>query len=465
MLDTPLIPIERGRRKPGKPLNQLTVEKALRAADKIAMMREEAARPTQTISFAPFFRQHLPRVLDPRSDIPYVVLYGGRGGMKSWTAAQALIIKAYTRKRLVLCAREFQTSIKDSVHSVLKNQISDMGLGPWFDIQKTEIRSTTTGSLFIFKGLHHNVSEIKSIEGIDDCWVEEAEAVSEDSWETLLPTLFRRQGGQLWITFNPKTPDAPTYKKWVVAPPPEALVLKTSYRDNPRFPEGLERQRAHMERTDPDAYMNIWEGYPRSISEATIFRNRFSVRAFDQPEKVERFFFGADFGFANDPSTLIRSYIVGNTLYIDREAYGVGVELDDMPAFYRGGRSAKTGEMYEGIPDVDGWPIYADSARPETISYLRRQGFNIKAADKWQGCVEDGIAHLKGFDEIVIHPRCPRMADEARLYSYKVDKQTNDVLPVVEDLHNHCWDAVRYGLTGHIGRSGAIGTWRRLAGR
>jgi phage terminase large subunit len=115
------------------------------------------------------------------------------------------------------------------------------------------------------------------------------------------------------------------------------------------------------------------------------------------------------------------------------------------------------------VPGVRDWPIKADAARPETISYMRRQGFHISAADKWDGCVEDGIAHLKGFRRIVIHERCKQMNDERRLYRYKVDAKTGEVLPVIVDKHNHGWDAIRYSLDGYIQRRGGLGVWSRLA--
>ncbi|BET96953.1 hypothetical protein TCT1_18740 [Xenorhabdus sp. TCT-1] len=135
---------------------------------------------------------------------------------------------------------------------------------------------------------------------------------------------------------------------------------------------------------------------------------------------------------------LIRQFILNDYLYIEYEAYGIGVELDYMPAFY------------EQVPESRKWPIKADAARPETTSYLRRQGFNISAAKKWQGSVEDGITYLRGFKQIIIHPRCKHTAKEARPYSYKTDRITGAVLPVIEDANNHCWDASRYGLDGYI---------------
>jgi phage terminase large subunit len=398
----------------------------------------------------------------------FKVAHGGRGGAKSWSIARMLLIRAYSEKdHLILCAREFQTSIADSVHALLKNQIIAMGLDSWFKVTDQEIYCWLTNSRFIFKGLRRNINEIKSTEGVTICWVEEAQAVSENSWLTLIPTI-RAKGSEIWVSFNPMEENDPTYRRFVLNPPPHALAIEINWSDNPWFPEDLEAERQFMLRTDPDAYDWIWNGQTRHVSEATIFRGRFRVEAFETPETVERFLYGADWGFAIDPTVLMRMYIDDRgpgrkRLHIDHEAYGVGIETDDVAALFNGGFANKNGAYHPGIPGAKDWPIKADAARPETISFVRRLGFNISAAKKWSGSVEDGIAYLKTYDEIIIHPRCTHMAMEARLYSYAVDKQTNDILPKVADAHNHCWDAVRYAHDGWITAKGAIGTWSKLA--
>ncbi|WP_283149001.1 PBSX family phage terminase large subunit [Silvimonas soli] len=382
----------------------------------------------------------------------YKVFHGGRGGAKSWEIARALVLLASCKKLRILCAREVQNTIKDSVHKLLKDQIESLGLLPWFTITDTSIKSTT-GSEFIFKGLRYDVQGVKSTEGIDICWVEEAQTVSADSWEVLIPTI-RKEGSEIWISFNPKEEVDPTYQRFVLNPPDDSVVVEVNYCDNPWFPEVLRKEMEYCKRVDFDAYEHIWLGKPRKISAAVIFSGRYRVDAFpdDLWIKAERLFFGADFGFAQDPSTLIRCFILENKLYIEHEAYGVGVELDEMH------------QLYDSVPSSRDWPIKGDNSRPETISYMHRQGFSISAADKWPGCVEDGITHLRGFEEIIIHERCKHTADEARLYSYKVDKQTNEVLPIIVDKHNHCWDAIRYALDGYIQARGGAGLWARLAG-
>jgi phage terminase large subunit len=382
--------------------------------------------------------------------------YGGRGSGKSWSIARALIWIAHTEKKRILCAREFQSSIRDSVHRLLKDQIASMGLSADFHITENAIVSKKTGSEFLFKGLHLNAVEIKSTEGVDICWVEEAEVVSADSWKYLLPTI-RKPGSEIWISWNPEDEDFPTDRQWVKNTPPDTLLCKVSYRDNPFFSKELDDQRRYMESVDADSYEWVWEGNYRKISEAAIFAKKVEIRDFDTPEGM-RFFHGADWGFANDPTALIRFYEHEQCLYIDMEAYGYGVELDEL------------GALFDRIPTSRNWPIKADCSRPETISYVRRQGFNIDAADKWPGSVEDGITHIKGFRKIIVHQtNCPQIAREARLYSYKVDKKQLDdndnpvILPIPIDANNHGWDAVRYGLDGYIQNRGGLGVWAKLA--
>ena len=382
----------------------------------------------------------------------YKVYYGGRGSGKSFAMAEALItIATYGRVR-VLCCREIQNSIRDSSYQLLRDTAERLGVAQQFTFVDSEIRNEVTGARFVFKGLLRNEQSIKSTEGVDFCWVEEAQTVSETSWETLIPTI-RKEGSEIWVTFNPLTVDDPTTRRFIDSPPPDAYVRKVNYDENPFFPDVLRREMEWDRAHDYDRYLHVWEGFPRTISDAQVFKGRFAVEPIPETlhEKADRIFFGADFGFARDPSTLVRCFILGNTLYIDREAYGVGVELDELP------------QLYDSIPGARRWPIKADSARPETISYLKnRHGFRIDAAKKWPGSIEDGVAYLKGFDRIVIDPSCRHAADEFRLYSYKTDKTTGEVLPVIIDKNNHVIDAVRYALDGYITNPEAV-LWQKMA--
>lgn len=199
----------------------------------------------------------------------YKVLYGGRGGAKSWAIARALLILGMRRSLRVLCARETQKSIEDSVHRLLSDQIEAMGLGGFYTIEKQAIFGPN-GTRFRFEGIRHNVGKIKSFEGIDVCWVEEAEAVSEASWRALTPTI-RKPGSEIWVSFNPGLKSDPTYQRFVVDPPENCISVKVSWRDNPWFPEVLRKEMEEMRAKDFDAYLNIWEGNPKVNLEGAVY--------------------------------------------------------------------------------------------------------------------------------------------------------------------------------------------------
>jgi len=411
-------------------------------------------------------------VLDPNHCISdlyykkarYKVYWGGRGALKTWGFAEALVRKAAATPLLILCCREFQNSIKQSVHKVLVKTIHRLGLSSWFTITKTSITSRV-GAEFMFEGLHGKEQTLRSAEDIDIVWVVEAQSVSEPSWRSLLPTI-RKPGSEVWIEFNMMEENDATYQLFVANPRPRSIIHKINYDSNPWFPDELREEMEHDRATDYDLYEHVWLGMPRKKSKAIILSGKYRVADFpdDLWKRADRLFFGNDHGFAQDPATLIRSFILTPDqdpdgkyrLYIEYEAYGTGIELDELPDFFR------------QVPGAEEWPIKSDNSRPETISHLANKGFMISAAEKWPGSVEDGIAHLRKFDEIVIHTRCVKTAEEAYLWRYKVDKKVVDekgqpqVLPVVVDKHNHCWDAVRYSLDGHITKGGNLGLWERL---
>jgi len=189
----------------------------------------------------------------------YKIFWGGRGAAKSWAFASTLIILGLEKSIRVLCARELQISINDSVHRLLSDIIRNNDLNEFYTIQKQTIESKINDTVFIFKGLKHNNTEIKSMEGIDFAWVEEAQKVSKSSWELLIPTI-RKPNSQIWISFNPVNPTDPTYQKFVLEKREDAFVKKVSWRDNPFFSDILNKERLHCELNDPDAYRHIWEG-------------------------------------------------------------------------------------------------------------------------------------------------------------------------------------------------------------
>ena len=361
--------------------------------------------------------------------------HGGRGSGKSFSFAKMLAVRGYAKKIRVLCCREFQNSIKDSVHSEIVNAIQSE---PWlenaYDYGESFIRGKN-GTEFIFKGLKHNYREIKSISGINLAWVEEAEAVSEQSWRTLTPTI-REPGSEIWLTWNPESLDSPTQKRFIDAPPPRAKIAEINYLDNPWFTQELEEERQNDLRRDPDMYRHIWEGECITRTDAQILGGKYSIREFEPRADWDGPYYGMDFGFANDPTTAGKSWINGEKLYVEYDAGSVGLELDDTADFF-----------ISRVPGIEKNIIRADSARPESISYLRRHGLPlIKSAAKGPGSIEDGVAFLKSFTEIVIHPRCIGTAIEARLYSYKIDRLSGDVLPVIVDANNHYIDCLRYSL-------------------
>lgn len=386
----------------------------------------------------------------------YKVLRGGRGGAKSWEVARYLVIKATYEPHRILCAREFQTSMADSVHKLLVDTIERLGLRPFFRITDTAIMAWATGTEFIFKGLRRNIREIKSMEGITITWVEEAQSVSEFSWELLLPTVFRRKGAELLITYNPENADDPTdLRFWQAQDLPDVWRAHVNWSDNPFFPEELDKQRRYMQTSDPDAYAHVWGGGYRMVSDAQIFKGKYKVESFTAPDSAT-FYHGMDFGFANDPAAVVRAFIDPHrqAIMIDYAVFGHGIPLNDLPDFIK------------QVPTAERWPIKADNSRPETINFLSGKGFNISGAEKWDGSIKDGIEHLRGYaGGVVIHERCHEMIDEAKLYRYKTDPlNEKTVLPVIIDKFNHGWDALRYGMGDLIRRSSPYEVLAKLGG-
>lgn len=376
----------------------------------------------------------------PLGEVGWRVGFGGRGGAKSWAKARALLIHGYQQPLRILCAREFQASIKDSVHRLLSDQIDAMGLGGAYEVQQTGIFGAN-GTEFLFKGLRHNISEIKSTEGIDICWVEEAHAVSKASWEVLIPTI-RKEGSEIWVSFNPMLESDATYQMLVVNQPPRSIVRKIGLEDNPFLTAKLREEAEHLRATDFEAYEHVWGGNPWTRTKASIFADKCVVESFTPGEGWQGPYYGADWGFANDPTVIVRLWVHAGNLYVE---YGEGDALLD---------SDRTAALFRSIPGAAERLIRADAARPETINEMNRRGLRVEGAPKWDGSVKDGIAHLRSYGRIVIHPRAPLAAQEARLYSYKTDPSSGDVLPVPIDKHNHVWDAIRYALAPMIRQHG-----------
>lgn len=376
-----------------------------------------------------------PRWLIPLlSPARYKGAHGGRGSGKSHAFAEMLVERCIMGKTDAVCIREVQKSLAQSVKRLVEAKIEALGVGHLFDIQQSLIKGPH-GGLIIFQGMqNHTADSIKSLEGFDIAWVEEAQSLSQRSLDLLRPTI-RKPGSELWFTWNPsKETDPVDVLLRGPVPPPDAVVVQANFRDNPWLPDVLRDELEYDRDRDPDKFAHIWLGEYQRNSEARVFRN-WRVEEFDAPAGVT-FRMGADFGFSIDPSVLVRCYIEGRNLYIDHEAWQIGCEIDRMP------------DLFMTVPEAEVWPMVADSSRPETISYLRNHGFpKILPAVKGARSVEEGVEFLKSFD-IIVHPRCQHVIDELTLYSFEVDPQTQLVLPKLADKNNHCIDALRYACEG-----------------
>ncbi|MEE8609021.1 MAG: PBSX family phage terminase large subunit [Nitrospiraceae bacterium] len=391
--------------------------------------------------------------------------HGGRGGAKSHSFAAALVIKGKQRPLRWLFAREIQKSIKASVKQLLDDKIRDLGLNDHYYSTDRGITGRN-GTEFLFAGLRSNPESVKSMEGLDGAWVEEANNVSNTSIKLLTPTV-RKEGSELWWSWNRRSATDPVDKMFLGGePPPRSIVRKVGWRDNPWFPEVLQEEMAWDKRRDHDKWLHVWEGEPVVRSEARVFKN-WRVDDLDHliegGEHIPRF--GADWGFSVDPTVLIKCYVIDRVLYFREEAYKVGCEIDETPSLFAGSDPIdpprwKNTKGHPGLSGALGGLIVADNARPETISYMNNRGFTVKRAIKGAGSVEDGIEFMRSHD-IVVHPSCKHIEDELILYSYKVDPLTDEVLPELADKNNHTIDAARYAVESARrklrGRIGIIG--------
>lgn len=374
-----------------------------------------------------------PRVYKPLlQPSRYKGAHGGRGSGKSHFFAELHIEEAISGKIDMVCLREHQKSLQFSVKKLLEAKISSMNVGAYFQVQDKRILSCH-GGVTIFEGMqNHTADSIKSLEDFDRAWFEEAQRASQRSLDLLRPTL-RKPGSELWFSWNPYFETDPVDVLLRGNPPPNSKVVSSTYRDNPWLPDELMSEIAYDQR-DPDKFAHVWLGGYQRNSEARVFRN-WKVEEFEAPPGAV-FRLGADWGFAVDPSVLIRCYLDGRNLYVDYESWMVGCEIDQLP------------DLFDRVPDSRKWFITADSARPETISYMRNHGYpRINSAIKGPKSVEDGVEFLKSFD-IIVHPRCTHLIDELALYSFEVDKLTGDILPKLADKHNHTIDALRYACEG-----------------
>jgi phage terminase large subunit len=240
----------------------------------------------------------------PLGAVRYRGAHGGRGKGASWSFARALLTHGATQPLRILCAREFMASLKDSVHQLLTDQIDRMGLGGFYEVQQAGIYGAN-GTEFLFKGLKRDVNQIKSLEGIDIAWVEEAQSVSEESWRVLIPTI-RKPNSEIWLTWNPVLETDPTHQRFIVNPPARSIIRKVGFQDNPWLPDVLDEEQRELLKRDPEGHAHVWGGETWSRSDAEVLSGKWRVEEFTPQPHWGAPLFGSDYGFANDPATLVK---------------------------------------------------------------------------------------------------------------------------------------------------------------
>lgn len=382
----------------------------------------------------------------------YRCAYGGRGSGKTRSFALMTAVRGYQCGQAglngaILCGREFVNSLADSSLEEVKEAIRSVPwLANYYEIGDKYIRSRDRRINYLFAGLRYNLDSLKSKARILLAWADEAESVSEMAWQKLLPTV-REHDSEVWVTWNPEIEGSPTDLRFRKHIGDNGISVEVNYCDNPWFPEVLEQERlADKARLDEASYRWIWEGAYLQMSDAQIFRGKYEEKAFTPRDDWNGPYFGLDFGFSQDPTAAVKCWVYDGCLYIEQDYGKIGLELDDTAPMLR-----------QHLPGIEKYVVRADSARPESISYLKRHGLpRIVGVQKGKGSVEDGIEFIKSFKRVFIHPDAAATLREFKLYSYKTDRLSGDVLPVVLDENNHYIDAVRYALEPLMKRRGEI---------
>lgn len=377
---------------------------------------------------------------------------GGRSSGKSHFFAEEIVERAATNPNdRVLCIREIQRSLKYSAKHLIEKKIDELGLNRLFIVHRDEILRRHGKGVIAFTGMQdHTADSLKSFEDFKIAWFEEAQRMSKRSRGILIPTI-RMPGSQLWFSWNPELPDDPVEKLFAELaddPRQTSTLVTINYLENSFCPDEARLEAERLRRTDPDAFDHVWMGGYNRRNDAQVLAGKWRVDEFEPGRDWDGPYFGADWGFASDPTTLVRFWLApgrgdSHRLMIEHEAFGYGVDLMDLP------------DLFAKVPGARDHVIRADPSRPETIAHMRRFGFRVEPAPQWQskrrkGPVEDGIAWLRKAEEIVIHNRCTEMIDEAKLWCYKVDRITGDPKPDLAEGHEHGWDGVRYGAAPMI---------------
>lgn len=373
----------------------------------------------------------------------YKVAYGGRGGAKSWAFARALLIQGATKRLRILCTREVQKSIKDSVHKLLEDQIEALGLSHFYEVFQTEIRGKN-GTEFLFSGLSEQTAlSIKSFEGVDKCWVEEAQGVTDRSWNILQPTI-RKNDSEIWVSFNPDLDTDPTYVRFVENPPPGAIVEKVNYTDNPWFPAVLEAERIHALQTNPKDYGNIWEGTCKAAVDGAVYADEIAkaqeekrVRnvPYDPALKVHVVW---DLGW-NDAMSLIMVQRLGSEIRVIDYIEDNQKTYDWYSATLRE-RKWNWGSLF--LPH-DGEHKNAQTGK-SAKQVLEGLGWSVTTTPNMT--IEDGIRQARMiFPRLYIdRDKCDRLLQCFKRYKRNVPIKTGEPAAPVHDAWSHGADAFRY---------------------
>lgn len=374
----------------------------------------------------------------------YRVLYGGRGGAKSWGVARALLIKAAKEPLRILCAREFMTSMRDSVHKLLCDQIVDLNLTAFYEITQASIRGKN-GSEFSFVGLKNNVANVKSYEGIDICWVEEAQTVTRLSWNVLIPTI-RKVDSEIWVTFNPELETDETYQRFVIHKPENAVVQKVNWSDNPWFPNTLRLEMETLKLRDPEAHRTVWEGFCRQTVDGAIFakemqfaelEGRITRVPYDPAKPVHAVF---DLGWADSTAIWFVQFIGMETRlirYLEDNQQTISHYLAEMQKF---------GYVYDTfwLPhDAQNKTLASQGRSIEEI--VRNAGYKTRVLERVP--VVDSINAARTIFRSCYFDRenCYDGLQCLRHYRYEVDPDTKQFSRTpLHDQYSHGADAFRY---------------------
>lgn len=377
----------------------------------------------------------------------YKVAYGGRGSGKSWSFARALLLHGAQEPLRILCTREIQKSIADSVHKLLADQIAALGLGSFYNVQQTYIRGRN-GTEFSFAGLQqHTIDSIKSYEGVDIVWVEEAHAVVKKSWDVLLPTI-RKPGSEIWAGYNPQLESDETHQRFVINPPPDCVSVLMNYSDNPWFPEVLEQERLHAKATmKPESYDHIWEGKCMPAVEGAIYFEQMSQaesRIANVPHdgllKTHVIF---DLGW-NDAMTIILAQKVAGEIRLIHYIEGHQRTLAEYSAELKGlmldGQPINWGHVY--LPH-DGYAKRHQSGKSDA-EVMGQLGWSVLPVPNMH--VETGINRVREvFPRVYFNrERTARLVECLKRYRRQINQQTNEPGAPLHDEYSHGADVMRY---------------------